>query len=1332
MTMIYSTRLRRRLGILLLLGTTSTFPPIASLLGADCNQNGRDDLEDLDSGTSLDCNLNREPDECEVLPIRVAQGAAVLPTDEGPRVVLGRDLDGDGAPELIVGNQSGSRASTVSVSLNRSDGTFQERIDYPAGERLTSLASADLDGDGDFDLVSAHSTALQVFENPGDGTLLPLTTVEVSQFTRFVTTGEMNGDDSVDLIVLNTGNDSLGVLFGQSDRTYNLPVWYSIGDRGERAATGDLDGDGDTDVVTANRDSGSLRIFRNVGEGTLSAETPLPMENRANSVSVVDVDGDGHLDLVGGTLTAVFVFRNPGDGVFAEADRLDVGVRAFATLDFDDDDDVDLLVAHADGRQVVFLAGDGNGRFTNAAASGIDFDYFGAADFDGDGGSDVVLADASTDEAHFLWSGSGTLSLRTEIIPAPGPPHHILLRDLDGDSYPEIVTPDGPTPTASLSVHANLAGGSFAPPVTYPLEEEEDAHIFHIDAGDIDSDSDLDVIATDSRGSKIHTLLNAGDGRLTRIGDVPVGAGPTTSRLADFNANGHLDVVAVNQQVDAVTFLFGDGTGAFAKPVQVAVDEGPWGLAVADFDGDSDVDVVSSGSGAQNLSFLRNDGLGAFEWTDSTPMPGALHYLASADLDRDGDTDVVALGGARVAMFLNSGNGSFVLGQVIGFSGGYSVTTADITQDGFVDVITTHWGPDVVSIHPGRGDGTFSRALSFPVGALSKFADVADLDLDGDLDMVSANRIPENISIFYNLMGTVAAGESFLETICTSREFLDLSNSYGDSLHQREIRYILPVAGLPGAGELQLAFQNGRAFASHEDFLRFVAPDLVGDLGAEAFAEHVLRREARTWFAGSVRRLRVDGRIEHGFDILTEDGSVSEVPSQAEVLRVHAELSRGLLLVEAGKLGYAPRAPEAREAASAWNDVGVPIFLVEPPDDPEPEPAPEGNPTFELVIPEDAIVCGTFAESTVDRGVREEYELQSQIRLRSGSVALPTVDSTFEADLFEDVRFGPAQAVAEPLGTGTFRVLRLPGADGIVAYRFTYEQAFVLPDGRSFDLGIVSPLVFRGRGDDALDGPMTLSERFFTRITGTESLQGRLDGRPLVRYGSCSYDHLPLVEVRAELAEGTKVRLLERFEEAENLAETAPAIPLLAEVDFGDSVRRVEGYWNLIYSALRHNRAPTYWILFRPPLPFDGIEREIHGLELHSGLPGDREPVARWLLGGLPGGLQPSGAIEVTSLTRTTLAETMAFRRGDGNADGGLDIADTLALLEHLFRRGPLACRQAADANDDGRVDVVDAIRIVGALFGERSSLPAPFPDCGVDPTPDALSCASPPSCPGG
>jgi hypothetical protein len=389
---------------------------------------------------------------------------------------------------------------------------------------------------------------------------------------------------------------------------------------------------------------------------------------------------------------------------------------------------------------------------------------------------------------------------------------------------------------------------------------------------------------------------------------------------------------------------------------------------------------------------------------------------------------------------------------------------------------------------------------------------------------------------------------------------------------------------------------------------------------------------------------------------------------------------------------------------------------------------PATTPTFELQIPENLVVCGAFGVAGASRGVQDEYELKSQMRLRGGTIPLPTDGDKFEADLVEELRLGPTQALAESLAPGLFRVTRF-NAQGVARYRFNFSQSFVLPDGRQFDLITAAPLTFDGDGAEALDPPFVYTEETFTQRPANEPLQATFDGDPLVRYGSCTYELLPPEAVEADLVDGTQLRFFERFEEAAVITDTAPAGFIRADVTIGGETVVVTDYWNLVYSAFRHNTSPSYWVLFDSPVTLEGVG-EVHGVELITERPPDRpaqvsyfgadltvlktlnvEGSVRRIVGGEPPSTRPR------------------FRRGDVGGDGRVQITDAIGILGHIFRRETISCRKAADANDDGRVNLVDVLDVLGLLFRNGDALPEPTVGCGEDPTEDGLTCETPEAC---
>jgi len=115
------------------------------------------------------------------------------------------------------------------------------------------------------------------------------------------------------------------------------------------------------------------------------------------------------------------------------------------------------------------------------------------------------------------------------------------------------------------------------------------------------------------------------------------------------------------------------------------------------------------------------------------------------------------------------------------------------------------------------------------------------------------------------------------------------------------------------------------------------------------------------------------------------------------------------------------------------------------------------------------------------------------------------------------------------------------------------------------------------------------------------------------------------------------------------------------------------------------------------------------------------------------GGGSSIGAISehiVTILDDDTPASGGEFQRGDINQDGMVDIADPVQGLAAQFQGLLTTCMLAEDVNDDGVVNIADPIYQLTNLFSMGPNPNAPFRVCGLDPTPDSLTCVSHAQCP--
>lgn len=388
------------------------------------------------------------------------------------------------------------------------------------------------------------------------------------------------------------------------------------------------------------------------------------------------------------------------------------------------------------------------------------------------------------------------------------------------------------------------------------------------------------------------------------------------------------------------------------------------------------------------------------------------------------------------------------------------------------------------------------------------------------------------------------------------------------------------------------------------------------------------------------------------------------------------------------------------------------------------EPPPAG-PTFELVVPEGTVLCGVFLDG---RKPLDELAAKSQVRLKPGTYALPTLAPIFAAEIVEEIVYGSREAVGTAKAPGTFSwELRSEGS-GRASYGFTYRQAFSLPGGEELVLTL-SHLDFDVRDGVPVESRRTLDEEYATRSLVLGGTLGSGPAGIAVRYGPCGYELLPLWRLRVELEDGASLDLEERYQPV-GTAAAGPANLVAAVVTAGSETQEVRDYWRLVYAAEHHNEDVRHLVLLERPIASEIAGRPVFAIEVLEPDLETRRPAEAVYRGR---NLEILAAPRVLCYDRAPPGKTPGcrFRRGDADSGGSVNITDAVFLILHLFRSGAApTCLDAADFDDDGVLDLADAVLLLSFLFRgvDLSAPPGPF-SCGVDPTLDSFPGCDDPSC---
>lgn len=567
------------------------------------------------------------------------------------------DLDGDGDLEVIVASPADGK---LSFFENFGSGVFSiETIVSDSLDGVSDISIADFNGDGKPDIAACSPIIRKIlwFENNGNRNfgpgvlLIPSTPGQRRYYT--LNSADIDADGDMDLMASGENND--GAIFYNNNGALGS---YSILNPGSvTIQANDVDLDADLDLIHASRLKIVLTKYDSIGLSSSVVIESLP--NTGSLVSIcsldfADVDGDGLQDIV--VCFSAFLannqgiswYRNLGGGQFGSKQSIIAGMErpvAVTCGDLNNDGLDDVIFISDQDDKLAWHENLGNANIgpeklinTNANRPNSIF----SADLDGDLKNDILYASHWEDKIAWHKNLGGGIFSDEMLIFDLVHPSHVYAADLDGDSLKDIIA----TNYDDIVWCKNLGASNFGPPTIITSLGGRS-----VNAEDYDNDGDIDITA--SIGFYIYLFENLGNGVFSA--GTKVGSGASLSNVSsivsdDIDDDGYIDICFASSGNDKIGCYKNIGTGSFGSAIIVSNSAlGASSVALADLNEDDKLDLISASSFDNKVvwypnvsgTFNINNGEKVIYQTTLGANVAGVSVVGVTDINGDGLEDIV-------------------------------------------------------------------------------------------------------------------------------------------------------------------------------------------------------------------------------------------------------------------------------------------------------------------------------------------------------------------------------------------------------------------------------------------------------------------------------------------------------------------------------------------------------------------------------------------------------------------------------------------------------------------------------------------------------------------
>lgn len=641
------------------------------------------------------------------------------------------DVDNDGHKDIIAVHNEPGQIKWIANPLPadpRVQGNWVVNAVGSVGDYVKDVDAADFNGDGKLDIAVRMPASLSVFIQ---GASFTFTRYDLSiRPNEGMDLGDLDGDGNID-IVLNgywLENPYPSSFAAWTEHTIDSK-WYNQSGGGYegyqqnacKVVVADMNGDGRKDVLLSQSEKPDYPV------SWYSSETPLvngwtehvitTSLDYVHTLQAADFDQDGDLDVLAGSMIKVpgvvgnvMVFHNLGDnqGIWTYTTLATTGIYSGVVGDIQADNDPDIVGVRRYDQEIIEY-------WRNNLAHNLTLDSWSYHQADNSRSSQafgLALGDLTGDlqkdiaAGRYFYRNSGNLASWTR-VDFGSPLDAMLITNVDGDQRGDVIAQNG---SELLWLEANDAQGSSWNRVKVADVAAIDGHsnTQGYDTAQIVPGGREEIVLTLGNGTWYFTIP-ANPASVWPGVQIESGSNGEGMAAGDIDGDGYADVVGTGLDGSRWRWVrwWKNPKNGSSSWQQIQIGEVAWNhadrFAIADMNGDSRADVVVATEDP-----VPNGGTAYLYWFEAPADPvtgvwvrhqisqmATLNSMDIGDFDRDGDIDIVCgehRGAMRVMLWANNGAGSFTMHLVDqGKENHLGTRVADLDLDGDLDLAGIAW-----------------------------------------------------------------------------------------------------------------------------------------------------------------------------------------------------------------------------------------------------------------------------------------------------------------------------------------------------------------------------------------------------------------------------------------------------------------------------------------------------------------------------------------------------------------------------------------------------------------------------------------------------------------